>query len=96
MVNLKIIENEYIMSNLLVKRICYSHHEKCISNISYNYLKKRYIYTIITLKHTNLPIDLIPTILEQSFRPSEIYGRRKFYYDLIFHPYIIKRLDFLK
>ena len=89
MVNLKIIENEYIMSNLLVKRICYSHHEKCISNISYNYLKKRYIYTI-------LPIDLIPTILEQSFRPSEIYGRRKFYYDLIFHPYIIKRLDFLK
>ena len=67
-------------------------HERCISEISYNYLKKRYIFTIITLKHKNVPSDLIPIILEQSFRPSEIHGRRKYYFDLIFHPYVITRI----
>ena len=69
-------------------------HERCISDVSYDYLKKRYIYTILTLQHTNIPNDLIPLILKQSFRPSEIHGRKKFYFDLKFHPKVISRLEF--
>ena len=61
----------------------YRMYERLVSVIARNALERRYIKTVYALNH--LPSVLILSILEFAYRPSERYGRRPFYYELIFN-----------
>lgn len=60
----------------------YRMYERFISTIAKHALERRYIKTVHALNH--LPSELILNILEFAYRPSERYGRKPFYYELIF------------
>ena len=68
----------------------YTLYEKLLSKIAKQSLINRFIYTNLVLTHKKIPYDLLKIITTFSFRPSEILGRRRYYFGIIFNLYSIK------
>ena len=58
-------------------------YEHLLSSIAKNFLIYRFIRTNVFLLRT-IPEDLANIISEYAFRPSEILGRRPYYFEIIF------------